>query len=1739
MKRFLLFAAIGALLSLVVSCQKTPTAELSVSQNEYTVQASGGSVNVSVSSNVDLTVRISAGWITQAGGPSSGGGTYSFTIAHNDGYDARTATITFSNGEQGVSETVTITQAQQDAIISGSLEYKLFYEAQTFSLPVSTNVDCSVSVTGGDWIKSLGTRGLTTKQYQFSIAENTGKTPREAVVTITSGSLKQSIKVEQLPTTHRPVTKEEWKSSFKETETITKTKFEVLSQLKKSGITDVGKITQELLKIDGVIDAIPNRNKTVISVMQKDSIWLDLFLYNPNSKSTFNSSNTNKKYSSSLATRTTSSSNGAGSAKRKALILAPFQRDFNEPLTEDYKQEEWDLTWSDMLEPYFVVEPLLDSQADIYHFTGKELSDDYDFVLISTHGDEVILVENRIIGGRKETPVNVLLSGTKYSEDIITDLLESGYTYYTRLGSPAESDDSYLEMNPSFLDEASFNETVVILSACSSANPSAMADAFRAKGASYVIGTECPMDNTAQIVFNQNLLSCLSNGMTFKDAYHYSAKSEIAKQWAQRTKDIFGKVPGFTEADMAAIDIFNSISVIPKKFEFDYYFSSPYPSIVVEKSKGDVLVWECNLKPFTVNSAVVEDAQLYDFGDGVLQLGSDWNHDISYKYSIKYSIYIDKKNLGETTNKSYVLTGIPVGKHKAYVVANIVAGEGNNILYSYKSKEEEIEVTGKAVAVTGIRLTPSTITLEEGQSSQLTATVYPANATNKKVIWSSNYPESVSVDENGLITAINRRLGVTIIITAKTEDGEKTATCRVYVNESTAGKVAVTGISLGQSSAEIKMGDVLQLNATVAPSNATNKTVTWSSSNNSVATVSSSGLVSAKAEGTAKITAKTEDGGKTATVTITVKKADGGSVSVTGVSLDKSSISLKVGESETLKATVSPANATNKGLTWTSSMSSVATVTSDGVVTAKAAGTATITVKTDDGGKTATCNVTVTYNGDPGGEISVSQVTISPTTANMTVGDTKQFSVKIDPANATNQEVSWSSSEPSVASVDSKGMVTAKAEGKATITVTAKDGGVSSKATVTVSNKVVPVTGVTVSPTSLTMEIGDSKSLTVTVNPSDATDKTYTVSSDNTGVVEIDKSNNVVAKGAGTANVTVTTTDGAQTATCKVTVNKPLMTIEASPTSLSFGEVNVGENSTKTFTISNTGKAEVKVSGISVPTAFGTDASTPFTIAVGQSKTVTVTFTPTDGKDYSGTITITSDADSQPTVALSGTGVKQTSSETLKAVDLGLSVKWANMDLGASSSSEKGDSYLWGTTDPTLTTDPYFPNYDIGITKYSYCVERFGIPDYRNRLEGMDDAAHVKLGGNWRLPTMEEAKELFDKCSLTFEGSACVITGPNGNSITVPAEIEYWTSIFRGEVDVYVFGIYKRNSYCTSVARGEKLPIRPVYGDRPDWEPKLSVSRSSFDFGTVTVGQTSTIDFVMKNVGDTKLFLYGVDIPTDFQFKINSYDGTPYSGTDFYALEIEPGCSFYSSLAFGPMHENYDGLSISFYTNSVSDPVLTIPIKCKAKQDPRMELIDFGYSVGWGANNLGASSPEGTGDFYAWAEIEPKSEYSWSTYKYYDLEKDETTKYNNDNNNSIREYLEYEDDVARQKLGGRWRLPSLDESYFFGYASADCKITKYVEYNGVNCTKVTHETGLVAYFPYVGYMTPDGIKASNDCLYMLNSASSSKKCALGYPSNGTSNYRCYGYQVRPVCARLKDEQGLLSFFYMNRYVFGE
>ena len=166
--------------------------------------------------------------------------------------------------------------------------------------------------------------------------------------------------------------------------------------------------------------------------------------------------------------------------------------------------------------------------------------------------------------------------------------------------------------------------------------------------------------------------------------------------------------------------------------------------------------------------------------------------------------------------------------------------------------------------------------------------------------------------------------------------------------------VPVTGVTLPET-AEVSQGSTTTLTATVAPNDATNKNVTWSSSDETVATVDANGVVTGVSQGTATITVTTEDGSYTATCTVTVTAP----IAVTGVTLDQNTASVAEGNTVTLTATVAPSNAANKTVTWSTSDPSIATV-SNGVVTGVAAGTATITVTTADGGHTATCTVTVT-----------------------------------------------------------------------------------------------------------------------------------------------------------------------------------------------------------------------------------------------------------------------------------------------------------------------------------------------------------------------------------------------------------------------------------------------------------------------------------------------------------------------------------------------------------------------------------------------------------------------------------------------------------------------------------------------------------------------------------------------------------------------------------------------------------
>ena len=149
---------------------------------------------------------------------------------------------------------------------------------------------------------------------------------------------------------------------------------------------------------------------------------------------------------------------------------------------------------------------------------------------------------------------------------------------------------------------------------------------------------------------------------------------------------------------------------------------------------------------------------------------------------------------------------------------------------------------------------------------------------------------------------------------------------------------------------------------------------------------------------------------------------DASTVPVTGVTLNKIVLELYMGGSETLKATITPAGATNQNVTWTSSKPTVATVDANGKVTAKSLGMADITVTTEDGGYTATCRVGVVRR--PGGDVSVTGVTLNKTATTIAVGASETLTATIAPTNATNKKVTWTSSDPAVATVDASGKVT-------------------------------------------------------------------------------------------------------------------------------------------------------------------------------------------------------------------------------------------------------------------------------------------------------------------------------------------------------------------------------------------------------------------------------------------------------------------------------------------------------------------------------------------------------------------------------------------------------------------------------------------------------------------------------------------------------------------------------------------
>ncbi len=417
-----------------------------------------------------------------------------------------------------------------------------------------------------------------------------------------------------------------------------------------------------------------------------------------------------------------------------------------------------------------------------------------------------------------------------------------------------------------------------------------------------------------------------------------------------------------------------------------------------------------------------------------------------------------------------------------------------------------------------IELGDTEITMNPGRTHQLSPTVLPAGK-DERVTYKTSRSSVVQVNANGLLTA--RKAGTaTITVTSKANSNVK-----VQLKVKVENLPAPTSLTISSPSAVVAKGSELQLSVNPYPSN-TSEEVSWKSSNTSVARVNADGVVTGRKGGVVTITATSKRNKKvSATYSISVSDPK----SPTSIALNAAVITMETGEKREMTATVYPAEGVDSRIKWRTSSSSVARVSSSGVITARKAGTAIISVNS-------------TYNSSVGSTVMVTVVdkaaptslTASVPLSEMSVGSTAQISVSTSPSTAS-QLFKYSSSNKYVVSVDENGLLTAKKAGTATITIkSGKKSSIKTTLTITVYDAMSP-RSLTLSSVNLYLGQDDTATLTADVQPAGAL-QTVSWKSSNTSVATVSSDGKVTAKKDGTAVITCTTKKGGLTATCTVNV---------------------------------------------------------------------------------------------------------------------------------------------------------------------------------------------------------------------------------------------------------------------------------------------------------------------------------------------------------------------------------------------------------------------------------------------------------------------------------------------------------------------------------------------------------------------------------------------------------------------------
>lgn len=427
-------------------------------------------------------------------------------------------------------------------------------------------------------------------------------------------------------------------------------------------------------------------------------------------------------------------------------------------------------------------------------------------------------------------------------------------------------------------------------------------------------------------------------------------------------------------------------------------------------------------------------------------------------------------------------------------------------------------VAGCAKGPTSVTVSPSSVSLTEGESATLTASVLPEGASYSGIVWSSSNEGVAMVSSSGKVMAVAPG-SATVTASADGVSGSASVTVTAKI-------FAVTGVSLNQSNLSMVVGDKATLTATVAPDNATDKSVTWRSSDPAVASVDG-GSVTALAPGEATVTVTTTDGVKTASCSISVKAKY---VAVESVALDYAELDIYEGSTATLKATVLPADATEPDLSWASTDERVCTV-EDGVLTAIKPGTVTIRARAkSDFYKFAECRVTVK-------PITVESMAFAEENITMKEGETRPSGLTFTPANATLKDVRYEYSASGIARIDDDGTLTALKAGKTRIlAILLSDETIQCACYVTVEQDD-SLKGIALDLDQMTITVGESKTLTVAYTPEYAANKTVTWASSDPAVATV-ADGVVTAVALGQATVTATAQEGGWTASCLVSVEE-------------------------------------------------------------------------------------------------------------------------------------------------------------------------------------------------------------------------------------------------------------------------------------------------------------------------------------------------------------------------------------------------------------------------------------------------------------------------------------------------------------------------------------------------------------------------------------------------------------------------